>query len=114
MKSSEKILLGVVGVAVVGGIIYLAMQPKRPNVVYIPSGQSTSAQGIQQATLAASELAPVASGLINNIFGSSNSGASSGSDTESLPSSYNSIQTETPSSMDIMSGIAREFAGGVM
>jgi hypothetical protein len=114
MKSSEKILIGVVAVAAVAGIAYLAMQPKRPTVVYIPPGQSSTASSIQQGALAASELAPVAENLFNNIFGQSNSGAASGSDIESLPSSYNSSNTSTQASSELMSGIPEMYAGGVM
>lgn len=114
MKSSEKILLAVVGVAAVAGIAYLAMQPKRPTVVYVPGSQSSVASSIQQGALAASELAPVATNLFNNIFGSDNSGSASGSDIESLPSSYNSSNTSTPSSSEVMSGIPEMYAGGVM
>jgi len=115
MKQSEKILLAVVGVAAIAGVAYLAMQPKRPAVYYVPSGGSSStAQSIQTAALAANELAPVAENLFNNIFGQTNSGAASGSDTESLPSSYNSSNDTSPASSEIMSGITERFAGGVM
>jgi hypothetical protein len=112
MKKGEKIALVIGGIALVGGIAYLAMQPKRPNVVYIPSGPSAASTSIAQGAAAAVAVTPVLENLFDSIFGDSNSGTTSGQDTSNLPSSYDNMNQMTGNANTISGTRIREWAGG--
>src|ERR1700684_2429773 len=109
MKNGEKIALVVGGVALVAGVAYLAMKPKTPSVVYIPSGPTAAQSSIAPGAAAAVALTPVVEDLFSSIFGDNNSGATSGADTGNMPATYDNMNQLTGNANTI-SGI-RLWAG---